>query len=492
MIKSVLIVGGGTAGWCAAHLFRSYIPKSVKITLIESPMVPTIGVGESSTPLFGVMLSQLCPWLDEAEFIAESNAVFKVGATFQDWHKVGHTYHTPYNDSQDVQGIDHMRIWALANGKPTHKSMLADLMLSGSSPYVKNVTSLQTRAYNFDQAMAAAYLKSKAKQGNIEYIQGTIKQIVKNENGAIKSVILDDGQELNYDFYVDSSGPAKILARAMDIKFVSWKKYSLVDTAINFPLPLPADEPIPTSVRAIAKRNGWQWKTPTFDRYGAGYVFSSQFINAEQALAEIQETLPNVKSYIKEIKFEPGYLEKCLEKNVLVIGLASGFLEPLEGTSIHRAIENLIAFLKDYFMTHVDFGDECMAKSYNKFCTNGWYEALNWVTIHYQNCRTDTDYWRAVAELPKPDIVAELTDLWKYRCPRSYDTTIETSKVLFSFAQGIGLITPEIAQKELDYLGGADYAKDQYEKLERRVAISMARATPHREHLEHIRTTRKL
>ena len=492
MIKNVLIVGGGTAGWCAAHLFRGYIPKTVKITLIESPMIPTIGVGESSTPLFGTMMNQICPWLDEAEFIAESNAVFKLGATFQDWPRVGHTYHTPYNDAQDIHGIDHMRIWALANGKSTHKSMLADLMLTGSSPYVKNITSLQTRAYNFDQAMAAAYLKSKAKQGNIDYMQGTIKQIVKNDNGTIKSVILADGQELVYDFYVDSSGPAKLLAKEMGLKFISWKKYSLVDSAINFPLPLAPDEPIPTSVRAIAKRNGWQWKTPTFDRYGAGYVFSSQFTTAQGALEEIQETLPEVKSYIKEIKFEPGYLEKCLEKNVLVVGMASGFLEPLEGTSIHRAIENLIAFLKDYFMTHVDFADDKMSKSFNKFCTHGWHEALNWVTIHYQNCRQDTDYWRAVAALPKPDIVEELIELWKYRCPRSYDTTIETSKVLFSLAQGLELIPAEVAQQELAYLGGADYAKDQYEKLERRVNIAMVRAVNHREHLEQIRSTKKL
>lgn len=497
MISKIIVIGGGTAGWLVANLVRSFAHPSVSIGLVESPKIPTVGVGEGTTNHFWFALNYWCPWLKENEFIRETNATFKLGSRFEDWTRVGSHYTTP-NDAigHPIEcencfppSFDAMRCYAVANGLSVNPS-IQDLLIDNSrSPYIHGKSN--GHGFHFDAALALKFFQERASLANIQHIVGTVASVKQDESGKVLSLIFDDGGELDGDMFIDCTGFLRLLPKLLNVKFNSWKDYILVDRAINFPVPIKENESIPSYTLAKAMDSGWLWRIPTYERYGSGYIYGSSFLSTDQAFETLKQQY-GIESYIQEIKFETGALEQGWKHNVLFSGLCAGFIEPMESTSLHSSICNLVVFLKEYFRTDMDMMNVNLQNRYNELYWKPYWESVrDWILLHYQTGRNDTEFWRAANNVKRPDSLQSKMELWKYRMPRVIETLnpnlIWQHSLVYSVCSGLNLLDKKVAQKELDYYNQESFGKQLYAKYSSYAKEQYKGSRDHRQHLKEIR-----
>ena len=418
-IRHVLIVGGGTAGWMAAATLARLLPKGeVGVRLIESEEIGTIGVGEATVPLMQIFNGML--GLDERDFVRATQGSFKLGIEFVDWGTIGNRHFHCFGDfGEFIDGIAPHHYWMKLRelGDPTpledycfptvlaKKNRFAPPSMRGNEPEHYKY------AYQFDASLYARYLRGYAERLGVERIEGRIVDAAQQpETGFLEAVTTDDGRRLEADLFIDCSGfQGLLIERSLKAGYEDWSKWLPCDRAVA--QPSEHGGPLTPYTRSTAREAGWQWRIPLQHRVGNGYVYSSGFISDHEAAATLLANLEGkALAEPRLLKFTGGHRRKFWHKNVVALGLASGFLEPLESTSI-MLIQTGIARLIEMFPDK-DFAP-ILEQEYNRMCIREYEKVRDFIIAHYcLTQRTDSELWRYVAAMDLPDTLQSKMEIF--------------------------------------------------------------------------------
>ena len=440
-IRNVTIVGGGTAGWLTAALLERFLRMGgpqlpVRITLIESPRIPTVGVGEATVPAMPRLLRQL--EIDEAEFITRCNASFKLGVLFDNWnhHSDGGPtrYIHPFDAAPMVRGHNpaiYFHHFADPETDFTDAICPVPAMvrhLKGPRPFDHGE---QTRdsgrempyAYHLDAGRFAEFLKEIATGRGVNHVLDDITDVERGEDGKIAALQLEQGGHWPVELVIDCTGfRGLIIQKAMDEPFQSYGNYLLNDRALAVQLPHEDPTRIEPCTRSTALGAGWSWRVPLYSRVGTGYVFSSAFRSDDEAIREFLDHLgPRAKdAEPRAIAMRVGRSRRVWVENCIAIGLSGGFIEPLESTAIYM-IEMAARWLSVYFPDKNY--DSALARRYNKQMTELYEEVLDFIVLHYRlSNRTDSEYWLAARnDTELPNGLEENLELWQHALPNEID-----------------------------------------------------------------------
>lgn len=411
-IKQIQIVGGGTTGWMAAaalvHILQG---TGVSVSLIESKEIGTVGVGEATIPpitMFNEMLG-----IDENEFVRETQATFKLGIEFKDWKRLGHSYIHPFGDfGIDFDVVPFYQYW-VRQFLSGHGSDLFDYSLMVQAcKKSKFMRPLKDRpqsalsginyAYQFDAGLYGAYLRRYAEARGVKRVEGKVIEVLQNkETGFVESLKTDDGRILEADFFLDCSGFRGLLIEdALKTGYEDWSEWLPANRAVAVGCEKHGD-PIPYT-KATAREAGWQWRIPLQHRTGNGHVYCSDFISDERAADILLESLDGAPiTDPKFLRFTTGRRRKFWNKNVLALGLAAGFMEPLESTSIHlvqTSLARLFTHFPDKSFNQVDID------AFNARTALEYERVRDFLVLHYTTTeRTDTEFWKHCQTIRKPE-----------------------------------------------------------------------------------------
>ena len=420
-VRRILIVGGGTAGWMSALILaRTLNGHGVEITLVESPMVGIIGVGEGSTPWLRGFFDSL--GIEEAEWMPECHATYKCGITFDRWStKPGfEAYFHPFASMLDnltmtqfVHNAD-----ARVNGADVHAhpdryfiaSRLARGYLAPKAP--ENFPFDIWHGYHFDAVLLGQFLHKKALDRGVRYRSAHVTRANLDAVGAIASVSTAEGDTLAADIFVDCTGFAGLLIdQALKTPFVSFAENLFNDAAVA--MPTPSGESLPSETVSTALKSGWAWKIPLTSRFGNGYVYSTQFCTPEAAEFELREHLGLLDSptQARHLKMKIGRVTKHWNKNCVAVGLSQGFIEPLEATALLFIQNTATAFAECLGRGDLSEGAH---DRFNAQVNEHFEGTRDYIVTHYKtNSRTDTEYWRAnAANRNLSDPLKQLLSLW--------------------------------------------------------------------------------
>lgn len=443
-IKRITIVGGGTSGWLSAVFLSTFFQDALRsgkleVTLIESPNLPIVGVGEASAPALSRSFKQL--GLDETKFVRHTNATFKLGGIFEDWNRdaKGKPTHwvNPFNDAGAMHGLN-PGYWYAAFGRtakdPYRATDFTEVMSpapdligarKGPRPLGKKDYDGPVRyAYHTDALKLAEYLSEVARGRGIKHILDDVTDVKLDERGYVQALELKERGRYDVEFVLDCSGfHGLVVRKALGEAFVPYDTYMLNDRAAV--VQIPYDAP-PTSLepatRAIALKNGWRFLVPLYNRVGTGYVFSSKFVSEDEAIAELKASIGERAKDLtpRIIPMTIGKLRNSWVKNCCAIGLSSGFIEPLEATAIYM-VEMALRWLFIYFPDS-DFPPALQKRFNDK--VNGLYDEItDYIVLHFHlNNRSDSPYWKAAREeMPIPDSLRENLEVWKHSIPIAAD-----------------------------------------------------------------------
>lgn len=423
-IRSVVIVGGGTAGWMtAAALVQHFRGAPLSITVVESSEIGTIGVGEATIPTIRRFYAQL--GLSDAEVMRATGATCKLGIRFCDWSGPGSDFIHPFGlYGQDLKGIGFHHFW-LADRARGQTAPLSAYSLGASlaeagrfvtpSPRPPSSLSVFDWALQLDATAFAQHLRAYAEAGGCRRIDARIRGVdLRPEDGFIQGVVLDDDRRIEGDLFIDCSGfRALLIGEALAEPFEDWAQWLLCDTAFAVQSEnAPGDAPAPFT-RVTARPSGWQWGIPLSHRAGNGIVFSSRHVTDEQALADLTPNLmgrPLMEP--RRIPFRPGRRRRAWVKNCVSIGLSSGFLEPLESTSI-ALIETAIDRLKSLFPDR-RFAQPALDE-FNDQSAREMERTRDFIILHYKLNGRDEPFWRDCREAAIPETLQRKLDLWRAR-----------------------------------------------------------------------------
>lgn len=421
----IVIVGGGTAGWMTAAALANATDKRIcKITLVESEQIGSVGVGEATLPQIKEFNDRI--GINESDMMKFTQATFKLGIEFVDWGAKGRSYIHPFGKhGEPIQGNAFHQLW----GRVRHHKDVADI---GSYSYAiescrhnkfefpvsdaKYINSTYSYAYHFDASLYAQYLKEKALQMGVRRLEGKIVSVGKNpDSGNIKSLTLSTGEQISGDFFIDCSGfRSLLLSQELQEEFEDWSNWLLCDRA--WAVPSEKLDIIPPYTRSIAKEAGWQWRIPLQHRTGNGYVFCSRFTSEQNALDSLMSLVTaegRPLSEAKLIKFKAGRYKNTWKKNCVAIGLSSGFLEPLESTSIYLiqiAIHNLLKLFPS------KSPNEKAISEYNRLIDNEYARIRDFLILHYKLSNgNDGEFWDYCKNMDVPDSLKEKMQLFKHR-----------------------------------------------------------------------------
>lgn len=418
-IKTITIVGGGTAGWMAAAALVRFFPKeNYTIQLIESEAIGTVGVGEATVPhlrYFNNMLG-----VDENEFITATQATYKLGIQFENWGQIGDSYIHPFGSHGypiNQVGFHHywIKSWHDNKAIPFDQFSMAVVAaeqgkFSDPSDDLNSPLSTYTYAFHINASAYAAYLRQYSEARGLQRIEGKINSVVLSDSGDISQVVLESGAAIGGDLFIDCSGfRALLIEDTLKTGYENWSQWLLCDRAIAVPTESQAKVPLYT--RAIARNFGWQWQIPLQHRTGNGYVYASQFISDDLACSVLHENLegkpladPNF------LRFVPGRRLQSWNKNCVAMGLASGFLEPLESTSIYL-IQVAILKLLEFFPE--DSNASIKRDEFNRQIKNEYEKIRDFIILHYNiTQRSDSELWKYCANMKLPDSLQRKKELF--------------------------------------------------------------------------------
>ncbi|WP_232301222.1 tryptophan halogenase family protein [Gilvimarinus agarilyticus] len=430
-INSIVIAGGGTAGWMAAaalaHHFKTLtqfgsLPRAPHITLVESEAIGTVGVGEATIPSIRAFNDSL--GIDELDFIKKTHATFKLGIEFRDWHQIDTEFFHPFADyGMPLKGVKfhhHLIRLQLAGEKinTADYSFPAQLAKQGrfAQPHPNPPTPLANYgyAYHFDAGRYALYLREYAEQRGVIRREGKIDNVVLDHtSGDIASLKLDSGEQLNGDLFIDCTGfRGLLIEQALHTGYDDWRQWLPCDRAIAVQSEKVGD-PAPYT-RTTAREAGWQWRIPLQHRTGNGYVYSSAFCDATEAEQTLLSGIDGAAIKApRSFEFVTGKRKKIWHKNCYALGLASGFLEPLESTSIsliQTGISRLLAFFP-----HQGY-HECDVDEVNRQHHHEFERIRDFLILHYKaTSRSDTEFWRHCQSMAIPDTLQHKMALYQSR-----------------------------------------------------------------------------
>ncbi|QAY76711.1 tryptophan halogenase family protein [Sphingosinicella sp. BN140058] len=410
-IRSIIVVGGGTAGWMAAAALSKQLENSpTSITLVESPEIGTIGVGEATIPPI-IQMNQLLG-LDEDEFVRETRATFKLGIEFENWGAIGERYMHPFGRyGGDIGTLDFHHYWRRLRAlDPAAAGDIGDYSLpimaarrgkfQRPEPNPRNVLSNIAYAFHFDAGLYAEYLRRQAEARGVVRHARRITDVALAGNGNVASVLLDGGERLAADFFIDCSGFRGLLIEgALGTGYEDWSHWLPCDRAVA--VPSERAGPPPPYTRSTAQAGGWQWRIPLQHRTGNGYVYSSRCLSDDEAAAALLAGLDGAPlGDPRPLRFTTGMRRKFWNRNVLALGLAAGFMEPLESTSIHL----VQAGLSKLFNLFPDRGfAEADIDFYNRSFREDWERIRDFLILHYHATRRDDSaLWNHVRTMEIP------------------------------------------------------------------------------------------
>lgn len=422
-LKSICIVGGGTAGWMAATLLSTTLRGSnIKITVVESPDIGTIGVGESTVPSI-MDFVQACQ-INLKDFIQATSASFKLGIRFDDWLTPGENYFHPFGRvGKDINGFDFYQAWlkSLADGQTTRwvdhspSAIMAEQERFMLRPHQSEnwVLSNYAHALHLDAVKVAHYCRNLCQKRGVTRIEATVKEVTLDNKGFVRSLTLDNDTTVSSDFFIDCTGfTGLLIEKALKVGFEDWSHYLPCNRAITVQTE-QVNNPVPYTI-ATAQKAGWSWNIPLQHRTGNGYVFSDKFCSDEQALETLVNSINGkMLNEPRIIPFVTGKREKIWHNNCLALGLASGFLEPLESTAIHLVYKTLVHFIKHFPDSDFDVDNE---EVFNRKINGDFEEIRDFIILHYcTSGRNDTDFWRWCQTMPIPESLDEKIRLFKKR-----------------------------------------------------------------------------
>ncbi|MBC3765467.1 tryptophan halogenase family protein [Neptunicella marina] len=426
-ITTICIVGGGTAGWMAASLLSSTLGGSnIKITLVESADIASTGVGESTVP--SIMDFLRASQINLRDFIQATCATFKLGIRFDDWLQQGKNYFHPFGKvGKDVNGFDFYQVWlkAMSDGHAStwldfspnavmaqHQRFMLRPQLNNSNP-ANWVLGNSAHALHLDAVLVARYLRELCLQRGVQRIEATVKKAELDNKGFIQHLQLQTGELINSDFFIDCSGfNGLLIEQTLKTGYEDWSQYLPCDRAVV----VQSDnkqEPAPYTI-ATALDAGWRWQIPLQQRTGNGYVYSSRYCPDDEAISTLLNQVDgNVLNQPRVIPFVTGKRHKIWHKNCLALGLAGGFLEPLESTAIHLIYKTLVHFIQHF--PDADF-DSDNQQLFNQKIDADYVEIRDFIILHYCTAgRSDTPFWRDCQQMPVPDSLKQQLQLFKQR-----------------------------------------------------------------------------
>jgi tryptophan 7-halogenase len=483
-IKRVVIAGGGTAGWTAAAALAQQLGPLLDITLVESDDIGTVGVGEATIPTIRTFHALL--GLDEREFMRATQATFKLGIGFDDWARDGDRYIHAFGDigkSTWMGGFHNMWLMAKAGG---FGDELGDYCLehqaASAGKFVHSDAAQMNYAFHFDAGLYARFLRSKFEPKGVKRIEGKIASVEQDgESGHVVALVMEDGTRVAGDLFIDCTGfRGLLIEQTLKAGYEDWRKWLPTDSALA--VQTPSTDRILPYTRSMARTAGWQWRIPLQHRVGNGLVYCSAHISEEAARAELLANLKGEPLFEPRlIRYVTGRRRKVWDKNVVALGLASGFLEPLESTSIHLIQIGVTRLIKMF-----PFGGEFAALSahFNAQSQAELERIRDFIIMHYKLTeRDDTPFWRACRDMAVPDSLAERLAVF-----RESGYVFHAPDDLFSMTSWVFVMVGQrLMPRQYHHMGemlGEQRLRRALETLKRDLARGVAAMPMHKEYLQ--------
>lgn len=419
-LKKIIVVGGGTSGWLAAVMLSRHLkPENCQITLIESSRLSTIGVGESTIPPLVKLMQNL--GVDEQEFISATGACYKLGIKFVDWRERGHTFFHPFGTiGKRIASHDFYQCWYRAK-LAGHPSELMDFspnavmaeqgcffpLRETCSPHLGKFS----YALHLDAKRLADFLRGIASEHQVARLEGEVTQVIQADDGRISQLILASGETIAGDFFIDCSGfSALMIGKCLGVELEDWSNYLPCDRAITVKAQ-STGKLLPYTI-ATARKAGWGWRIPLRDLTGHGYVYASRFCSDTEAKSTLLRHLDGRRaSEPRLITFTTGKRKEFWKHNCLSLGLAAGFIEPLESTSIHLTARGIEFFLRLFPDKDCE---PSLIKEYNRRLSDEFEQVRDFIILHYcATQRTDTPFWQWCREMPIPASLEDKIELFR-------------------------------------------------------------------------------
>jgi tryptophan halogenase len=413
-IKKVVIAGGGTSGWCTAVALSRQFGTLLDITLIESAEIGTVGVGEATFPT--ICSFHKIHGIDEQEFLNATLGSIKLGISFENWAHKGDRYIHPFGSFGKPSWIgDFYHYWLAAKARGYEgelEDICFELQAAKAHKFAITEHPKLNYAYHFDAALYAKFLRRLSEEKGVKRIEGKIVDVKQHiDNGFIESVVLESGACIEGDFFIDCTGfRGLLIEETLKAGYEKWGQWLRNDSAVALQTEFHGD--IPPYTRAIAHGSGWQWKIPLQHRQGTGHVYSSAYISDEDARNTLLQNLDgDIRAELRLLKFNTGRRKQAWVKNCVAIGLAGGFVEPLESTSIHLIQIGVTRLLQLFPFQGCN---EYLIRRYNELSRVEYENIRDFIILHYKATeRDDTPYWQDCRDMSIPDSLSERIELFK-------------------------------------------------------------------------------
>lgn len=437
VIKRIIVLGGGTAGWITAGILAkkhasNSAKQGIQISLIESPEISVVGVGEGTWPTMRKTLAQL--GISETQFIRHCGATFKQASKFVNWISAKHdVYYHPFTEPQGFNKVDPAPYWqsyvqsdCSFAAAVSFQPFLCEQGLAPKAIANKEYEVVANYGYHLDAAKFIELLREHCvKQLGVEHICDTVEQVMQNSQGDISQLQTKKHGAQVADFFVDCSGMRSLLlADTLKVPFVPCDHVFLADTALAIQVPYSVvDEPIACHTIATAKAAGWIWDIGLQQRRGIGYVYSSQHCSEVEARSTLAQYIGcEALDVAKKIQFKPGHRQVFWKNNCVAVGLAAGFLEPLEASAL-MLIETSANYIAEQIPADIALMP-LVAKRFNIMMLKKWRGVIDFLKLHYVLSERMEPFWQQHRQIDSiPESLQELLSLWRYNSPSEYDFT---------------------------------------------------------------------
>jgi tryptophan 7-halogenase len=483
-VRRVVVAGGGTAGWVTATALVRHLGPLLDITLVESEEIGVVGVGESTVPTFRTFHSLMK--IDERQFMSAAQATVKLGIEFKNWGRVGDRYIHPFG----VYGrrwswmADFHHFWLHAR-ELGFGGELGDYCLewvAGEADKMSLSAPLApSYAYHVDASRYARFLRGLAEPAGVRRVEGKIRNVDLNaESGFIDALVLESGERLEADLFIDCTGfRSLLLGQALGVEFEDWGRWIRTNSAVA--VQSTSDGPEQPYTSAIAHEAGWRWRIPLQHRDGNGFVFCSDFMSADEARARLLQEIegePTVDPWL--VRFKTGMRAKSWHRNCVGLGLAGGFIEPLESTSIHLMMAAVTRLIEDFPFNGFD---PALISHFNTKSRQEFENIRDFIILHYHTTeRTDSPFWDHCRLMDVPDSLKERLALWDENA-RTYQLPHELFRIDSWAAVLLGQRRHPRGYHHLAKMLGEAELKDALGRMSREVAGLVEAMPSHREFL---------